>query len=121
MRTGYVYKQQELYKTRIETTQNRIDTAASQADKNKFKHDLKKLREQFDEIHLYEEKIHILSLDCGGIQCVHPISSILVRMFSPRYALSAMITDLFTGVFSSNSIATEELCTFPPESTTCKG
>ena len=58
MRTGYVYKQQELYKTRIETTQNRIDTAASQADKNKFKRDLKKLREQFDEIHLYEEKIH---------------------------------------------------------------
>ncbi len=58
MRTGYVYKQQELYKTRIETTQNRIDTAASQADKNKFKRDLKKLREQFDEIHVYEEKIH---------------------------------------------------------------
>ena len=58
MRTGYVYKQQELYKTRIETTQNRIDTAASQADKNKFKRDLKKLREQYDEIHLYEEKIH---------------------------------------------------------------
>ena len=58
MRTGYVYKQQELYKTRIETTQNRIDTAASQTDKNKFKRELKKLHEQFDEIHVYEEKIH---------------------------------------------------------------
>ena len=58
MRTNYVYKQQELYKTRIETTQNRIDTAASQTDKNKFKRELKKLHEQFDEIHVYEEKIH---------------------------------------------------------------
>ena len=58
MRISYVYKQQELYKTRMDTTQTRIDTAASQADKNKFKRDLKKLREQFDEIHLYEEKIH---------------------------------------------------------------
>ncbi|TYZ28540.1 BREX-1 system adenine-specific DNA-methyltransferase PglX [Selenomonas caprae] len=58
MRTNYVYKQQELYKTRIETTQNRIDTAASQTDKNKCKRELKKLHEQFDEIHVYEEKIH---------------------------------------------------------------
>ena len=58
MRTNYVYKQQELYKTRIETTQNRIDTAANQTDKNKFKRELKKLHEQFDEIHVYEEKIH---------------------------------------------------------------
>ncbi|MBP8598623.1 MAG: BREX-1 system adenine-specific DNA-methyltransferase PglX [Selenomonas sp.] len=58
MRTGYVYKQQELYKSRIETYKNRVNTAASQADKNKFKKELKKLQDQFDEIHAYEEKIH---------------------------------------------------------------
>lgn len=58
MRTGYVYKQQELYKTRIETYKKRVDTAASQADKNKYKKELKRLQDQFDEIHAYEEKIH---------------------------------------------------------------
>lgn len=58
MRTGYVYKQQELYKTRIETYKKRVDTAASQADKNKYKRELKRLQDQFDEIHAYEEKIH---------------------------------------------------------------
>ena len=58
LRTGYVYKQQELYKTRIETYKKRVDTAASQADKNKYKKELKRLQDQFDEIHAYEEKIH---------------------------------------------------------------
>lgn len=58
MRTGYVYKQQELYKTRIETYKKRVDTAATQADKNKYKKELKRLQDQFDEIHAYEEKIH---------------------------------------------------------------
>lgn len=58
MRTNYVYKQQELYKSRIETFKNRVDTAATQADKNKNKKELKKLQDQFDEIHAYEEKIH---------------------------------------------------------------
>lgn len=58
MRTGYVYKQQELYKARIETYKKRVDTAASQADKNKYKKELKRLQDQFDEIHAYEEKIH---------------------------------------------------------------
>ena len=58
MRTGYVYKQQELYKTRIETYKKRVDTAASQADKNKYKKELKRLQNQFDEIHAYEEQIH---------------------------------------------------------------
>lgn len=58
MRTGYVYKQQELYKTRIETYKKRVDTAATRADKNKYKKELKRLQDQFDEIHAYEEKIH---------------------------------------------------------------
>lgn len=58
LRTGYVYKQQELYKTRIETYKKRVDTAATQADKNKYKKELKRLQDQFDEIHAYEEKIH---------------------------------------------------------------
>lgn len=58
LRTGYVYKQQELYKTRIETYKKRVDTAATQADKNKYKKELRRLQDQFDEIHVYEEKIH---------------------------------------------------------------
>ncbi len=58
MRTGYVYKQQELYKTRIATYEARVTAAATQSDKAKYKKLLKKLQDQFDEIHAYEERIH---------------------------------------------------------------
>lgn len=58
LRTGYVYKQQELYRTRIEACENRAASATTQSEKTRTKKLLKKLQAQFDEIHAYEEKIH---------------------------------------------------------------
>ena len=58
LRTGYVYKQQEFFKTKVNLLEQRVDKAASTSERNKAKKELKRISTQLDEIHAYEEKIH---------------------------------------------------------------
>ena len=58
LRTGYVYKQQELYKNKIDLLEQREADAASNADRTRARKQLKKMRDQLDEIHAYEERVH---------------------------------------------------------------
>ena len=61
LRTGYVYKQQEFFKTKVNLLEQRVDKAASTSERNKAKKELKRISTQLDEIHAYEEKVHHLA------------------------------------------------------------
>ena len=58
LRMGYVYKQQECYKAKVELLTQRVEHAATTAERNQSKRLLRKLQSQLDEVHAYEEKIH---------------------------------------------------------------